>query len=228
MKQLPFEVPGGWTQRTLELESHRFELLLPADPDQVLEQQLELEAGRVAGSGPGSLDPYWAALWSSATPTAEAVLREAWSRGAAAIELGCGMGLVGLAAMAAGLQVTFTDHVHEAVQLALENARRNGFCHARGQQLDWHAPASGGQAYPLILASDVLYSRGNHLPLLDTIDRLLAPDGVCWLGDPGRYNSHDFPGVARRRFRVELRDRDGNSLTVPHSGQYQRFVLRRR
>lgn len=228
MDEPPFDVPGGWRCRAIELLGRAFDILLPADPDSVLEARLAAEqCGRVDANA--ASDPYWAALWSSASPTAEAVLETSWESGESVLELGCGMGLVGLAALARGLQVTFSDHMEQAIQLALYNARRNGFQHARGLRLDWHQPphVAPAERYSAILGSDILYNRGNHGPILKTLGHLLAPHGVCWIGDPGRFNSREFLQVASKRFRVQLRDRDGNTLFVPQSGQYQMFVLHR-
>src|SRR5262245_36471328 len=53
--------------------------------------------------------PYWADLWPAARMLADAILREPWTAGAHAVEIGCGLGLPGVAALAAGLRVTFSD-----------------------------------------------------------------------------------------------------------------------
>ena len=227
MDEPPFDVSGGWESRTIELVGHSFELLLPADPDSILETRLAAEErGDTPASG-GSNDPYWAALWSSASPTAAAVLEATWVGDESVLELGCGIGLVGLAALARGLPVTFSDCSEQAVQLALYNARRNGFHNAQCLRLDWRRPPTVALAerYPVILASDILYNRSNHAPILQTLDRLLAPRGECWIGDPGRFNSREFLQLASRRFRVKLRGRDGGVFFVPQSGHYQMFVL---
>jgi hypothetical protein len=88
------------------------------------------------------------------------------------LELGCGSGLVGLACLAAGLEVTFSDYVPFTVELALENAARNGFANARGLVLDWRQPHD--RQWPLIVAADVTYDRTNIAPLLDVLEKMLA------------------------------------------------------
>jgi predicted nicotinamide N-methyase len=192
---------------------------MPADPDQLLEKLAEDE-------DPTAPPVYWAALWSAALPTAAAVLRNTWPPGQPALELGCGIGLVGLAGLAAGLQVTFADAIPTAVQLALENAQQNGFPQAGSMCFDWHAPPTA--EFPVILASDVLYDRSDHLPLVTLLRRCLRDDGVCWIGDPGRAHVNQFMDlVTQAGHRVRLYDRHDEPMTAPHCGAYQRLVIRR-
>src|SRR5688572_5483546 len=54
--------------------------------------------------------PYWADLWPAARMLAKVVRREPWTPGAEALEIGCGLGLPGIAALSRGLKVTFTDY----------------------------------------------------------------------------------------------------------------------
>ncbi len=226
---MPFDIPGGWRRRTVTIVDRSFDLMLPADPDCVLETLLEAAESSADGGAGAEPDPYWATLWSSATPTAEAVLQEDWHGDESVLEIGCGMGLVGLAALARGLQVTFSDYIPQALQMALANACRNGYPAADGLLLDWNCPseALADRRYSVILASDILYNGQNHLAILQTIEQALAPDGVCWIGDPGRYHSRTFLEAASDRFHVRLCDRAGDTFSVPQSGQYQMFVLRR-
>ncbi len=87
---------------------------------------------------------------------------------------------------------------------------------------------SPSERYSTLLASDVLYNQANHVPLLNTIDQLLTPHGVCWIGDPGRFHARAFHQLASDRFHVQLRDHQGRTFNVPVAGEFQMFVLRRR
>jgi len=224
-------IPGGWTECDVMVGPCAFRLLTPADPDQFLDHLAEpLDPGR-----PHLADPYWAKLWPAAGFLAEAVLRNSPPLAPSAeplaplhcLELGCGSGLVGLAALAAGWQVTFSDYVPQAVELALENAARNGLAGAGGLVLDWRQPSN--EKYPFILAADVTYDRTNLAPLLDTLDRMLAPAGEAWFGDAGRGPVDEFLRLARNRgWSVSLydeHDRPANEATL---GRCQRIVVRRR
>jgi predicted nicotinamide N-methyase len=194
-----------------------FNLLLPADPDEFLNHLDADPSAEVA-------DPYWAALWPAAATTARLVLAHDWPRGTAALELGCGCGLVGLAGLAAGLDVTFSDLVVTAVQLAVENAHRNGWTAAGGLPIDWFAPPR--RKYPLILGSDLLYETGQHDALLDTIDQLLAGYGHCWLGDPGRSAAESFARkAANRGYRLRILGADGQPAETLRVGQFRLLTL---
>lgn len=211
-------IPGGWTQREIAVGDRVFDLVLPADPDEFL-NQLE------ADSGNSLVEPYWAALWPAAPIMAKRLLTQDWPPGTAALELGCGTGLVGLAALAAGLEVTFSDVVPTAIELALENARRNSFSGAQAQLLDWFDPPRS--QYPLILGCDLLYETRQHPVLLNAIDRLLGDDGQCWLGDPGRSAAAKFVDLAQDRcYRVRLYGEDGQPARL-RLGHFRLLVLRR-
>ena len=72
----------------------------------------------------------------------------------------------------------------------------------------------------------MLYHRASHNCLLQAIEQMLAPDGECWIGDPGRVNAREFFHWLSRSFEVHLYDRDGREFWVPQVGDYQRFTLR--
>lgn len=199
-----------------------FRMLLPADPDRFLDDLDESPAAPKELS-----DPYWAKLWPAALHLAEAIPKANWPPETEILELGCGSGLAGLAALASGFRVTFSDYVPLAVELALENARRNGLnTNARGMVLDWREPPP--LKFAVIIAADVLYDRAKNPILINLLKRILAPTGVAWFSDAGRSAGADFLKLATDRgFAVKLFDEHDRPVGVPAEGHYQRFVLRR-
>lgn len=130
--------------------------------------------------------PYWASLWSGATVLAEAVLREPWSApGLHALEIGCGLGLPGLAALARGLRVTFSDYDATALRFVAESARVNGFADFDLLPMDWRWPPDNLQV-PVLLAADVAYDVQMFAPLAALVGKLLAPGGVCLMANGDR------------------------------------------
>ncbi len=133
--------------------------------------------------------PYWADLWPAARMLAKAILHETWTPGTEALEVGCGLGLPAIVALAMGLRVTFSDYDACALRFAADNARLNGFEDFRTLQLDWRAPPADLRV-PVILASDLIYELRNVEPLVAFIRKVLAPGGLCLLTDQDRIPSH--------------------------------------
>jgi len=149
--------------------------------------------------------PYWADLWASARMLAKVVLREPWTKlsdrfGAPlpALELACGLGLAGIAALARGLEVTFSDVDEAAVKFAGQNASRNGFRNFAMMPIDLRSPPD--LQFPVILGSDLLYEERLVVPVVEVIQKMLVPGGVALVTDPDR--------IAARSFRHHL-DRAG-------------------
>jgi predicted nicotinamide N-methyase len=129
--------------------------------------------------------PYWTGLWPVARMLAKVIVREPWPRGLEALELGCGLGLPGIAALSCGLRVIFSDYDGTALRFAADNARRNGLTDFELLQMDWRYPPAGLRV-PVLLASDLTYEIRNVNPLVALIKQVLLPDGICLLTDQDR------------------------------------------
>ncbi|MFO0982846.1 MAG: methyltransferase [Planctomycetota bacterium] len=128
---------------------------------------------------------------------AEVVLAERWPPRLRALELGCGLGLAGLAALACGMRVTFSDYSPAALAVAAHNARANGFTEFAVLELDWRSPPP--EQFPLVLGADVLYEKRCLPQILHVLATMLAPGGVALLTDPFRVNAEPFAELARQR-----------------------------
>lgn len=170
-------------RRTVQIAQSDFELWTACDLDPLLEALAAKPA-----HDPDVLDerlPYWAELWPSARVLAEAILTRPSLPEGPWIELGCGPGLPGLAALHMGRSGTWTDYMPEALELAEWNALTRGIHHPQTRLLDWRAPPADLKA-PWILAADVAYEERNFAPLLNCFDTLLQPGGEIWFSEPGR------------------------------------------
>jgi predicted nicotinamide N-methyase len=185
---IPFpETPLDAIQRLLHetvlVEGHSFKIMRPADSDELLDHP-SIRAAFAADE----YMPYWTDLWPAARMLAKAILRETWPAGLEALEIGCGLGLPGIAALAKGMQVTFSDYDATALRFAADNARANGFQEFKLLQLDWRRPPADLRA-PLVLGSDLIYEARNVEPLVKLIQHVLLPDGLCLLTDQDRIPS---------------------------------------
>lgn len=206
--ELP-EIPFGWTEAVVRLMDRSFRLMVPFRPDSLLDSAEVLSANQL-----DDYMPYWAYLWPAALQIGESILRSNWPRNTRILELGCGLGLVGITGLAAGYRVSLTDYDDSAIATAKLNARLNGFPDAEAFVLDWRSPPA--MSYPVIIGCDVTYESRNHLPILNLIDRMLEPDGFCWIADGGRHAAPAFVELARTRgFRVRIRDLGGVEISVP-------------
>ena len=138
--------------------------------------------------------PYWADIWPSSQVLADRVAAMS-GHGRRLLELGCGIGLVALAAAGAGFSVLATDYYAEALEFAAENARLNGLSGIGTRLIDWRNLPSDLGRFDLVLASDVLYERPNAALVAAALAHSLSDDGVALITDPGRKPAAQFPEV---------------------------------
>ena len=119
-------------------------------------------------------------------------------RAAEALEIGCGLGLAGLVAVARGLRVQFTDYDRAPLDFVVRSAAENGFDPARFsiRQLDWRNLPD--EQHSIILGADVIYE-ARLVPLVaGLLGRMLAPGGVGLDRQPLPCGREGIPGRGRR------------------------------
>jgi predicted nicotinamide N-methyase len=141
--------------------------------------------------------PYWGTIWPSARVLARRISTLSGG-GRRLLELGCGVGLVSLSAALAGFDVLATDYFAEACQMTAANAERNGIAGLRTRVVDWRNFPAELADFDFVVASDVLYERGNTSLVTAAIARSLAADGVAWLTDPGRRVAGPFAAECKQ------------------------------
>lgn len=141
--------------------------------------------------------PYWAQLWPASVLLAEHILKGPAGEGRAAIELGCGIGLVSVAAAVAGWSVTASDHDEDALAFAALNAERNGV-RLGGVALVDFVDQPADRHFDRIFASDVLYERRLAAPLVRWLASGLSRDGVALVSDPMRSAADGFEATLIR------------------------------
>ncbi|MGI8644361.1 MAG: class I SAM-dependent methyltransferase [Thermomicrobiales bacterium] len=149
--------------------------------------------------------PYWAELWPSGIALADAVLATPeLVRGRSVLELGCGLGVTAIAVVASGCELLATDYSPESLTLSRLNCLRNTGAEPATLRVNWRHPDARfeeriGEAYPVVLAADVLYERRDIEPLLALVERLVAPGGMLWLAHPRRPPAQMFLETLRER-----------------------------
>ena len=166
-----------------------------ADSYELLDRMIEQEGRMVR------VDrfPYWAEVWPASLALARWLcertppMASSWTR-----ELGCGLGVVGLALAALGWKVEATDYVEDALVFATYNAQKNRLSDRhRVAYLDWSNPV--GRACDCLVASDVVYEKKNHVYLNRVLRVLLKPGGRFYLSDPQRWSAERFVELLLRQ-----------------------------
>jgi len=145
--------------------------------------------------------PYWAEIWTSSLELARLCMESLDLSGKTVLELGCGVGLAGIAAARAGARVIMTDYEEDALLFARCNAVRNLSADITAKQvgtalLDWREASSGDQ-YDVVIGSDVTYERRQFPHLLRVLQESVATGGIALLTDPDRSVTNDFLSMAR-------------------------------
>lgn len=150
--------------------------------------------------------PYWAETWPSASAMFGFIMRSGFSDTCAAVELGCGLGVVSSALCARGLFTVAADIAYHACCFAAFNISRNSEP-SRVVCADIHALPLR-QKFDLVVASDILYEECLIDPLLDCIRNLLVPGGRAWIADPCRRFWKRFKErAAKKEFSLEILER---------------------
>ena len=186
----PPELVAETVRDTVFVGDYTFLLDRPADSDRLLDHPWTRSA-YVADE----YAPHWPTLWPSARMLAKAVMREPWDeypKPLEVLEVGCGLGLAGVACLARGLNVTFSDIDETALAFAARNARLNGYTTGfRTRPIDFRCPPDD-VTYPVVIGSDLMYEERLVGALVNVLDAVLAPGGVCLIADPDRLPARVF------------------------------------
>ena len=133
---------------------------------------------------------YWRRVWPAGLGLAAYIIehfgREGL-RGRQVLDLGCGVGLIGIVCGRLGAHVTFLDREAGALATVRRNCLRNGLGPAQTIGGDWN---HGGHrlepgAYDVVVGGDVVYDDLEWPAISTGLMRTLRADGVALLADPG-------------------------------------------
>lgn len=168
-------------------------LAVASDPDSML-----LDACRRQDEGEqGVIDPFWATTWRAASGL-DRYLDRVDINGQRVLEVGCGTGHAGIAAILRGATVTMTDGVDDPLHLVRLSLSRLGLkADVRVFRLgeDRITSDTGDaetQKFPFMLGSDVTYLRELWPALLASAKEHLSDNGRLLLSDPNRVIANEF------------------------------------
>jgi len=124
--------------------------------------------------------PYWALIWIGARAIASRLLTSTLAQATSVLDLGCGLGLSGLAAATAGGNVTFADYREEPLEFVRASLAHLCLEAAEVIRLDFTTD-SLEQRFDLILAADIVYDPDGYPTLVDFLDSHLQDNGSILL-----------------------------------------------
>jgi predicted nicotinamide N-methyase len=120
--------------------------------------------------------PLWAKIWQAGVVLAGYLSRLPVEKGKRILEIGSGLGLVGIVAACNGHDVTLTDYNVHALNFTRANALINGCGKVRVERLDWNHPHLDGE-YDIIIGSEIVYKNEDIDQLAVLFDKYLPSDG---------------------------------------------------
>jgi 16S rRNA G1207 methylase RsmC len=117
------------------------------------------------------------------------------------LEIGCGIGVVGIVASSFGHRVTMTEYNPDALNFARANALLNEASSLEIRELDWYNPAIEG-AFDYIVGSEVLYRETDFQPILQLFKAYLTKGGEIILAEGIRKTSMAFMGRMEDSFHI--------------------------
>ncbi len=124
--------------------------------------------------------PLWAKVWPSSMVLADYLVSEPVNGERKTLEIGSGIGIVGIAASAFGHDVVVSEYNADALEFAKANARINGCADTSVISLDWNSPGSAGR-FDRIVGSEVVFRKEDIFPLKNLFQSVLKPGGEVLL-----------------------------------------------
>ncbi len=147
--------------------------------------------------------PLWAKIWEPSWILAEHVARTPPSQMKKVLEIGSGIGVVGVVAASFGHDVTMTEYDENALQFASANAEINHCPEIRICRLDWHRPDLEDR-FDTIIGSEVMFHERDCTPLLNLFRIYLKPNGRIIIASGVRQSVLDILRRLHRYFDVQI------------------------
>ncbi|MCD6298059.1 MAG: methyltransferase domain-containing protein [Deltaproteobacteria bacterium] len=138
--------------------------------------------------------PLWSKIWEASIVLSEYLAGIPVEPEKRFLEIGGGMGLVGIIASAFGHRVTMTEYNPDALNYARANAETNAPSAGSNLEiieLDWNKPRLEG-LFDYIVGSEVVYKEKDFKPILRLFKRYLKPEGEIILAEGVRKTSMEF------------------------------------
>jgi len=162
--------------------------------------------------------PLWAKIWKASWILADTMAAATPDSDKHVLEIGGGIGLVGITAAAFGHCITMTESDDHAINFARANAALNGVNNLKCLKLDWNKPSINSR-FDMIIASEVVYKEKDFKPLENLFRTCLAPAGEIVLASGIRNTTMAFFNYLSQTYDIRaqkktLRSEDDEKITV--------------
>ena len=146
--------------------------------------------------------PLWAKIWEPCLILAEYLASMPVNPEKSFLEIGSGLGLVGIVASSFGHKVTMTEYNHDALNFAKASAHINDCSNLEIMGLDWNKPELKG-TFDRIIGCEVIYKEESFYPILRLFRTYLKKDGEILLSERTRKSSIDFFRQMSEHFNIK-------------------------
>ena len=161
--------------------------------------------------------PLWTKIWEASLVLAHRLAATPAVSGRRWLELGAGLGVVGV--VAAGFQhdITITEYNEHALEFIRANAHLNQSKPNGIHRLDWTQPELNTR-FDRIVGSELIYNEKDFPALRSLFKTLLKPDGEILLAGEVRQTNRAFLDLMQTDFHIEIRRNtlrsDERSITI--------------
>lgn len=162
--------------------------------------------------------PLWAKIWEGAAILAGHLASLPVDPAKRMLEIGSGLGIVGIVAACHGHRVTMTEYNQDALNFARANMLLNPAATIDIDKLDWTDPQIEGQ-FDYVVGSEVIYKKSDIQPLAVLFKRYLKPGGEIILVEGVRETGLHFwkamgPDYHVKAQKKSLRSKSGTNHLV--------------
>jgi 2-polyprenyl-3-methyl-5-hydroxy-6-metoxy-1,4-benzoquinol methylase len=147
--------------------------------------------------------PLWAKLWESSFVLAQHMACQPVDPNTRILEIGSGLGIIGISAASFGHKITLSDYVDHALAFARANAELNHLPELPVIRLDWHQ-IDLSRTYDCIIGSEVVYKEDDFSPLKKVFETLLKPGGEVILASEIRQTTLKFFETIQEEYKIQI------------------------
>jgi predicted nicotinamide N-methyase len=179
-------------RREIVIDGHRYRFFVPKSIDRFIDPEDPLQDF-----------PLWAKIWPASVVLAGHLRRLPVVPDQRMLEIGAGLGVVGIMAACSGHEVTVTDANPHALEFARANAHINGCTQLAVRRLDWQDPQAEGK-FDTIVGSEVVYKDQDIERLLTLFDKCLKSQGRIILVEEMRRTLDPFFRYLDPHYRISI------------------------